>query len=53
MKKYKSRQERIESKGYKVIFAMTGRSVFAIKNNGLKKIWGSSVTHLHRKIFGY
>ena len=47
------RQKRIESKGFKIIFSMSGESVFAIKNNGLTKIKGSSVTDLHRKIFGY
>ena len=48
-----TRQERIENKGYKVIFDMNGRSVFASKNNGLTKIKGTSITELHRKIFGY
>ena len=48
-----TRQERIENKGYKVIFDMNGRSVFASKNNGLSKIKGTSITGLHRQIFGY
>jgi len=48
-----TRQERIENKGYKVIFDINGRSVFAIRNNGLNKIKGTSITDLHGKIFGY
>lgn len=48
-----TRQKRIENKGYKITFDMNGKSVFAIKNNGLTKIKGSSITDLHKKIFGY
>jgi hypothetical protein len=47
------RQKRIEKHGYKIIFDMSGQSVFAKKNNGLISVKGSSVTDLHRKIFGY
>lgn len=48
-----TRQKRIENKGYKIIFDMNGKSVFASKNNGLRKIKGSSITDLHNQIFGY
>ena len=48
-----TRQERIENKGYKVIFDMNGRSVFAVRNNGMTNIKGTSVTNLHKTIFGY
>lgn len=48
-----TRQKRIENKGYKVVFAMSGNSVFATKNNGLTKIKGTSVSNLHKQIFGY
>lgn len=48
-----TRQQRIEKKGYKVTFSMQSGKPFAHKNNGLTKIWGESITDLHRKIFGY
>ena len=48
-----TRLQRLNKKGYKVTYHMSGRGCFASKNNGLNKVKGSSVTDLHRKIFGY
>lgn len=45
------RQKRLETKGYRITFDINGRSVFAQK--GLSKIKGTSVTDLHKKVFGY
>jgi hypothetical protein len=48
-----NRQERIEKKGYDIIYSMCGRFVFASEFGGLRKIQGTSITDLHKKIFGY
>jgi hypothetical protein len=45
------RQTRIEEKGYKVTFYMSGNGCQATKNNTTVK--GTSITNLHKKIFGY
>jgi hypothetical protein len=48
-----TRLERIENKGYEVTNFMSGNGVQASKNNGTTKITGTSITDLHKKIFGY
>tara|TARA_B110000858_G_C17700447_1_gene425646 strand:- start:484 stop:627 length:144 start_codon:yes stop_codon:yes gene_type:complete len=45
------RLDRIENKGFKVIVHMNGNGCFAEKNN--VKFKGTSITNLHKKIFGY
>lgn len=47
------RLERIENAGYRVTNYMSGNGCQATKNNGPTKIKGSSITDLHKKIFGY
>ena len=46
-----TRRQRLENHGWKIVTFMSGNGYQAIKNN--KKITGTSVTDLHRKIFGY
>jgi hypothetical protein len=48
-----TRLNRLESKGWKVSQSMNSNSMFATKNNGLTKVKGTSITDLHKKIFGY
>lgn len=43
--------KRIENKGWKITFAMSGNYVFA--SNGLLNLKSTSITGLHKKIFGY
>lgn len=47
------RLERLENNGWKVTVYMNGNGCQATKNNGLTKTTGSSITDLHRHIFGY
>ena len=50
------RLNRLENKGWKVVICspQCGEpSAFASKLNGLRKIKGSSITDLHKQIFGY
>lgn len=47
------RLKNLENHGWRVIFYMCGTGCQASKNNGLTKISASSVTALHKKIFGY
>lgn len=48
--KKQNRQERIEAKGYKVIFTTSGK-VLAIKDT--VSFIDESVTGLHKQMFGY
>ena len=45
------RLARVEHKGWKVVMFMSGRACQAIK--GTIRIQGSSITNLHKQIFGY
>ncbi len=47
------RLERLEKHGWKIINYMDGTGCQATRNNGLRKIIGTSITDLHKKIFGY
>ena len=47
------RLARLEKHGWKIGHYMSGRGCQATKNNGLTKITGTSITDLHRQIFGY
>ena len=47
------RLERLEKHGWKVSVHMGGTGATASKNNGLRKIQGSSITNLHFIIFGW
>ena len=48
-----TRLQRLEDKGWKVVKYMSGNGCQATKNNGLTKVKGTSITDLHRQIFGY
>ena len=48
-----TRLERLEKHGWKVVNYMSGNGCQASKNNGLKKVTGTSITDLHYQIFGY
>ena len=47
------RLEKLKKHGWKVASYMSGNGCQATKNNGLNKITGTSITDLHKKIFGY
>lgn len=44
---------RIENHGWNVVNYISGNGCQATKNNGLTKITGTSITDLHKQIFGY
>ena len=49
-------RKRIESKGYKITVSISNfgeKYIVASEHNGFRKITGTSITDLHRKIFGY
>ena len=46
-----TRLQRLEKAGYKVSVLMQGTGAIAEKNG--RKVKGTSITNLHKKIFGY
>lgn len=46
----KNRQQRIESKGYKVVFTTSGK---VLAKKGSLGFIGESITDLHTQLFGY
>jgi hypothetical protein len=47
------RKNRLENKGWNIIVYASGNGCQAINHIGSTKVIGSSITDLHKKIFGY